>query len=415
MNIEATMDDLAQPIRGSASSAAALNYPYAIRQAFAFASQLEKGELDVFMPDGRHFRFSGHEKGPQAVMIVKDIGFARRMISGGDLGMAEAFLDNEWESPDLTRFLELFCANRPLIDRLLAGKPVVRFVQMIGHWLNRNTRAGAKRNIHAHYDLGNEFYGAWLDRGMTYSSALYLDGERDLEKGQTAKYRALAQAIELSSEHHVLEIGCGWGGFAEFAARDYGCRVTGLTISPAQHDFAVARIARAGLADRVTIKLQDYRDEKGLYDRVASIEMFEAVGEAYWPAFFSQLRDRLKPAGKAGVQSITIKEAIFANYRREMDFIRRYVFPGGMLPTPTILRDLAGRHGLHVGAERGFGLDYATTLAQWRDSFRAAWPRLTGLGFDEKFKRLWEYYLAYCEAGFVTGAIDVRQIVFAKP
>ena len=415
MSIDITLAATGEPISGAASSAAALAYPYAIRQAFAFASQLEKGELDVFMPDGRHFRFTGREKGPQAVMIVKDMGFARRMLAGGDLGMAEAFLDNEWESPDLSRFLELFCANRPLIDRLLAGKPVMRFVQMIGHWLNRNTRAGAKRNIHAHYDLGNDFYAAWLDPGMTYSSALYRDGERALEKGQSAKYRALAQAIGLRPEHHVLEIGCGWGAFAEFAAREFGCRVTGLTISKAQHDYAVARIAKAGLADRVTIKLQDYRDEKGSYDRIASIEMFEAVGEAYWPAFFAQLRDRLKPQGVAGIQSITIKEALFPNYRREMDFIRRHVFPGGMLPTPTILRNLGRRHGLAPGAELGFGRDYATTLAQWRDSFRAAWPRLTGLGFDEKFRRLWEYYLAYCEAGFVTDMIDVRQMVFAKP
>ena len=418
MSMEASMDAAAlipgQPIHGAALETAARNYPFAIRQAFAFAGRLEKGALDVFMPDGRHFRFGGAAPGPQAAMMVKDLGFAKRLLGGGDLGIAEAYLRNEWETPDLTRFLQLFCANQPLIARMLEGKPLVRLLQMAGHWLNRNTRAGARRNIHAHYDLGNEFYASWLDPGMTYSSALYLGGERDLEKGQEAKYRALARDIGLQPGHHVLEIGCGWGGFAEFAAREIGCKVTGLTISQAQHDFAAARIQKAGLSGQVTLKLQDYRDEKGLYDRVASIEMLEAVGEAYWPGYFGQLRDRLKPQGRAGIQTITIQESIFKNYRREMDFIRRYIFPGGMLPTPTILRDMGRRVGLTVSGERAFGHDYATTLAQWRDAFRAAWPKLARLGFDERFRRLWEYYLAYCEAGFTAGMIDVRQMVFAK-
>jgi cyclopropane-fatty-acyl-phospholipid synthase len=212
----------------------------------------------------------------------------------------------------------------------------------------------------------------------------------------------------------VLEIGCGWGGFAEFAAREIGCRVTGLTISREQFDFAERRIAEAGLSGRVEIKLADYRDETGLYDRVVSIEMFEAVGEAYWPAFFRQVRDRLKAGGRAALQVITIREESFDWYRREIDFIRRYVFPGGMLPSPTILRDLGVRSGLPMEDERIFGLDYAATLTHWRERFRAAWPELTPLGFDERFRRLWEYYLAYCEAGFRSGNIDVRQVVFAK-
>lgn len=416
MTFQTATKDLAfgQPIRADAIEAAAQTYPASMRRAIAFASKIEKGELDVFMPDGRHFRFGGGAPGPKATMIVKDLGFARRLLGGGDLGIAEAYLMGEWESPDLTRFLELFCANQPLIARMLEGKPLVRMLQMVGHWLNRNTKRGAKRNIHAHYDLGNEFYAAWLDPSMTYSSALYLGGERDLERGQKAKYRALATQIDLRASHHVLEIGCGWGGFAEFAAREIGCKVTGLTISQAQHDFAAARIQRAGLADKVEIKLLDYRDERGVYDRVASIEMFEAVGEAYWPTYFGQLRDRLTAGGMAGIQTITIQESIFRNYRREMDFIRRYIFPGGMLPTPTILRDMGGRFGLTLAGERVFGQDYALTLAQWRVSFRQAWPRLTRLGFDEKFRRLWEYYLSYCEAGFTAGMIDVRQLVFAK-
>ena len=402
------------PIRTGEIAKAIRHYPYAVRQAFAFAAMLEKGELDVLMPDGQRFHFSGREAGPKASMTVRDLAFARRLAGGGDIGIAEAFLRGEWDSPNLPHFLELFCANQPMIARLLDGKPIVRFVQMISHWLNRNTKSGARRNIHAHYDLGNEFYSAWLDPGMTYSSALFLGQDKDLESGQRAKYAALASDIGLGPDNHVLEIGCGWGGFAQYAASEIGCRVTALTISKAQHDFAQKRIFEAGLAEKVTIKLQDYRDETGSFDRIASIEMFEAVGEAYWPTYFGQLRDRLTAGGIAGLQVITIQEAIFGKYRQEMDFIRRYIFPGGMLPTPTILRDMGRRHGLSIQAERVFGQDYARTLSHWRDSFRAAWPKLTLLGFDEKFRRLWEYYLAYCEAGFVVGTIDVRHIAFAK-
>ena len=401
-------------VTASNVASASAPYPFAVRKAFEFATHLENGRLDVTMPDGRDFRFEGMRPGPQAEMIVHDLGFARRLASGGELGIAEAFLNGEWESPDLTHFLELFCVNQPVIARLLDGKPLVRLLQLARHWLNRNTRSGSRRNIHAHYDLGNRFYSAWLDKTMTYSSALFTGNDVDLADAQTAKYRALAQELDLAPGHHVLEIGCGWGGFAEFAGREIGCRVTALTISQQQHDFAKGRIQSAGLEDRVEIKMLDYRDEKGLFDRIASIEMFEAVGEEYWPTYFRQLRDRLKPGGKAGLQVITIQEALFKNYRNELDFIRRYVFPGGMLPTPGIMRDMGRKHGFDLSAERVFGLDYATTLSHWRDRFRSAWPQLTPLGFDEKFRRLWEYYLSYCEAGFRAGTIDVRQMVFAK-
>jgi cyclopropane-fatty-acyl-phospholipid synthase len=248
---------------------------------------------------------------------------------------------------------------------------------------------------------------------MTYSSGLF-EGTADLADAQTRKYRTLAERTNIGADHHVLEIGCGWGGFAEYTARTHGCKVTGLTISQEQYEFSCRRMFEQGLNEQVTIKLQDYRDEAGSYDRIASIEMFEAVGQEYWPTFFQQMRDRLKPDGVAGLQVITIQESLFERYRRELDFIRRYIFPGGMLPTPEIMRHLGQRFGLPLKGERVFGTDYALTLAQWRDSFRAAWPNLTGLGFDERFRRLWEYYLAYCEAGFLAGTIDVRQMVFAK-
>lgn len=347
-------------------------------------------------------------------MIIRDLAFARRLAQGGEIGIAEAFLGGEWESPDLTRFLQLFCVNQHVITRLLEGKPLVRWFQMARHWLNRNTRSGSRRNIHAHYDLGNSFYSAWLDKTMTYSSALFTGQTADLAAAQTEKYGALARQIGLAPDHHILEIGCGWGGFADFAGREIGCRVTGLTISKEQYEFAKQRIQAAGLNDRVDIKLLDYRDQTGTFDRIASIEMFEAVGEEYWPTYFRQLRDRLTPDGVAGLQVITIQDALFKNYRSELDFIRRYVFPGGMLPTPTIMRDMGARYGLNLSAERAFGLDYATTLSHWRDRFRSAWPQLMPLGFDEQFRRLWEYYLSYCEAGFRSGTIDVRQMIFAK-
>lgn len=399
--------------RGNVSTIAK-PYPFAVRQAFAFATQLENGRLDVDMPDGQRYRFQGAMDGPQAQMIIRDLAFARRLAQGGEIGIAEAFLGGEWESPDLTRFLQLFCVNQHVITRLLEGKPLVRWFQMARHWLNRNTRSGSRRNIHAHYDLGNSFYSAWLDKTMTYSSALFTGQTADLAAAQTEKYGALARQIGLAPDHHILEIGCGWGGFADFAGREIGCRVTGLTISKEQYEFAKQRIQAAGLNDRVDIKLLDYRDQTGTFDRIASIEMFEAVGEEYWPTYFRQLRDRLTPDGVAGLQVITIQDALFKNYRSELDFIRRYVFPGGMLPTPTIMRDMGARYGLNLSAERAFGLDYATTLSHWRDRFRSAWPQLMPLGFDEQFRRLWEYYLSYCEAGFRSGTIDVRQMIFAK-
>jgi cyclopropane-fatty-acyl-phospholipid synthase len=388
--------------------------PMSVRLAFQFAARLRRGTLDAVMPDGRRFRFGGHESGPAAVVIVRDLGFAARMIRGGDLGVAEGFLRGEWETPDLTQFLYLFCVNHDAINTMLANKPMMRLFQLFRHWLHRNTKAQARRNIHAHYDLGNRFYAAWLDETMTYSSALFDRGNNDLAAAQTRKYEALAETLQLAPGQRVLEIGCGWGGFAEYLARRHGVSVVGLTISQEQYEFGRARIATAGLADQVEIKLQDYRDERGVYDRIASIEMIEAVGEKYWPTYFRQIRDRLKPGGIVGIQAITIQDRLYAGYRREMDFIRRYIFPGGMLPSPETLKTIGEGFGLPLITEKVFGEDYARTLSAWRDRFRAAWPTLVPMGFDERFRRLWEYYLAYCEAGFLSHNIDVRQMVFVR-
>lgn len=407
-----TLSDLVPVV--TRDSLPSIDLPSVARGSFELALRTRRGILDVRLPDGRWFRFKGADEGPYAIMRVHDFAFAKRVIMAGDIGVAESYMAGEWDSPDVTAFLEFFCVNTEALETLFAGKPLMRLLQWFRHLLNRNTKRKAERNIHAHYDLGNSFYASWLDRTMTYSSGVYAPGDNDLSSAQTRKYRVLAEAIDLRPEHHVLEIGCGWGGFAEFAAGEIGCRVTGLTISKEQFAFATERMRRAGLEDRVTIKYQDYRDEAGTYDRIASIEMFEAVGKEYWPTYFDKLGTVLKPGGRAGLQVITIQDRFWTQYQREIDFIRRYIFPGGMLPTPSIMRELGETAGLPLSGERVFGLDYAKTLADWRQRFLAAWPSLAPLGFDERFKRLWEYYLHYCEAGFRAGNIDVRQMVFAK-
>ncbi len=317
--------------------------PRVVRLALGFGSKLQHGTLDVALADGRMVRLGGNGPGPVAAMKIYDYGFASRLLRSGDIGMAEAYLRGEWDTPDLTQFLYLFCVNQDWMARMLPGKPLVRFVQVMRHWFNRNTKRQARRNIYAHYDIGNAFYSAWLDPGMTYSSGLFEDGTADLTAAQNNKYRRLAEAIDLKPGQTLLEIGCGWGGFAEFAAKTFGAKVVGLTISREQRDFAQTRIHKAGLSNQVEIRLQDYRDERDRYDRIASIEMIESVGEQFWPNYFSQLRDRLLPEGLAGIQAITIQDSLFQTYRREVDFIQRYVFPGGMLPSPQILKALGAR------------------------------------------------------------------------
>jgi cyclopropane-fatty-acyl-phospholipid synthase len=403
------------PVTATTAGDALAGLPASVRLAFSLAAKLRRGTLEAVLPDGQRLRFGGAEPGPAAVMIIKDFSFGRRFIGGGDIGIAEAYLRGEWETPDLTQFLYLFSVNHDLIQTMLDHRPLVRLLQRLRHFMNRNTRRRAKRNIHAHYDIGNRFYETWLDETMTYSSALFSRDADDLATAQRRKYESLAEQIGLAPGQKVLEIGCGWGGFAEFAARTYGARVVGLTISREQFDYARQRIFTAGLTDQVKIRLQDYRDETGIYDRIASIEMIEAVGEEFWATYFNQLSQRLVPGGVAGIQTITIQDRFFDTYRREIDFIRRYVFPGGMLPSPGILKGLGERFGLALVTERIFGDDYPRTLAAWRSRFRSAWPSLVTLGFDERFRRLWEYYLAYCEAGFLSRNIDVRQMIFAKP
>ncbi|MDA9466861.1 SAM-dependent methyltransferase [Bradyrhizobium sp. CCBAU 53415] len=388
--------------------------PFLARLALRLASQLSYGSVHVRLPDQRTVTLRGRLPGPSATIELNNYRFARSLVVGGDIGMAEAYIRGDWSTPDLTQLLYVFCLNEELVDSAFAGNMLVRFCRRVLHRLRRNTRQGSRHNIHSHYDLGNEFFAAWLDSSMTYSSALFPVETADLPSAQQHKYEQLAKVIELRPGQSVLEIGCGWGGFAEFAAKTYGASVVALTISKEQHEFARRRIHEAGLAEKVEVRLQDYRDQEGHFDRIASIEMIEAVGEQFWPAYFDQLNRRLKPGGLAGIQAITVRDELFDSYRQRVDFIQRYIFPGGMLPSTNILRSLGERFEVPVIRERVFGQDYARTIALWRENFGRAWSDLTSLGFDEPFRRLWEYYLCYCEAGFRAGKIDVRQLVFAR-
>lgn len=388
--------------------------PRIARLGLRVALQLRIGSLVIETPEGRRFVVNGSEPGPNAEVKIRTWSFIKRLLNGADVGVAESYMADEWSSPDVTTFLELFCRNRDATFDMLRGSPVFRMMTRLRHWLNRNTRKGSRRNISAHYDLGNAFYREWLDPSMTYSSALFEGGINDLEQAQRRKYASLAEETGIRPEHHVLEIGCGWGGFAEYVAGEIGARVTALTISREQFDFTSRRMQENGLAERVEVRLQDYRDETSLYDRIASIEMFEAVGERYWQTYFRKVAECLKAGGRAGLQIITIQDDLFEDYRRTPDFIQRHVFPGGMLPPPSALAELGERMGLQLGGQKIFGLDYARTLEEWRHRFWSAWPRIRPLGFDERFKRLWEFYFHYCEAGFRSGNIDVRQMIYVK-
>ncbi|MGF1544870.1 MAG: class I SAM-dependent methyltransferase [Parvularculaceae bacterium] len=379
------------------------------------AERMPYGSLRVVTPNGRTIRFVGREEPePEATIFVKDFAFARRTALGGDIGFFESYADGQWDTPDLATCLYVFARNADFIADTVAPSPIVLWLQELRHALNRNTKSGSRRNISRHYDLGNGFYEKWLDPTMTYSSARFTDGAETLAEAQVAKYRSLAAAIELKPDEKVLEIGSGWGGFAEFAAKEFGARVTGLTISREQFDYARERVFRAGLADKVDFQLVDYRDADGQYDKVASIEMFEAVGREYWPAYFASVHDRLRPGGVAGLQVITIAERMFEHYSRSVDFIQRYVFPGGDLPSPSILKREAEKSGLSWRGDVAFGQDYARTLAEWSRAFVNRWDDIKPLGFDERFNKLWRFYLAYCEAGFRAATIDVGQVAFAR-
>ncbi len=381
---------------------------------FDIAGNLQYGRLEIITPDNKSRTFKGTEDGPSAVLQLNSLQALRRFVVGGSLGFAEAYLDGDWDSPDLPRLLELLVLNEGAYSNHFYGRPWFRWLARARHLFRHNSRRGSRQNILAHYDLGNSFYQHWLDKSMTYSAARFEETGASLEAAQEAKYTSLIRKLSLEPDHHLLEVGCGWGGFAEYAAREVGAKVTAITISDQQHAFASKRIQAAGLNDKVEVRLQDYRDVDGRFERIASIEMFEAVGESYWPVYFDKLVSVLQPNGTIGLQVITIADKYYETYRRSADFIQRHVFPGGMLPSPAILQKELQQAGLRKLSETTFGLDYARTLAAWNRRFQAAWPDMEDLGFDQRFKRLWQYYLAYCEAGFKAGWTDVCQLALRR-
>ncbi len=385
--------------------------PRSGRLALALLARLRHGRLNLVAPSGQMYHFAGELPGPEAAIHLDDWQIFDEVRRAGDIGFAEAYLDGRWQTPDLRALLELAAINRAVLEKMLHGKWWGRLFYRLRHLSRINTRQRARKNIHAHYDLGNGFYQAWLDRTMTYSAALFEgDAQRTLEEAQSAKYERVLQRLEIGPDDQVLEIGCGWGGFAEHAARTRGCRVYGITLSSAQLEFATRRISDAHLSHLVKFSQTDYRDVRGSFDHVVSIEMFEAVGERFWPSYFSIVRDCLKPGGRAMVQTITIADELFARYRKSTDFIQQYVFPGGMLPSPKVFRELAVRAELEVRDEFHFGGDYAETLKRWRERYRKGSRSLRTLGFDERFERLWNFYLAYCEVGFRAASTSIMQV-----
>ena len=384
------------------------------RRILEMLSRIGSGKLEMYLPDGDIRIFEG-ETGVSADISIHNNRIFRRSVQGGEIGLAESYMDGDWTSRDLTALLRLLLQNEPQLEQKVLLRFARGLINRLQHLLNANSTRGSRRNIAYHYDLGNDFYRLWLDPSMTYSAALFETGVEDLEQAQNVKYDRIAEWADLSDGDHLLEIGCGWGGFAERVLAGRDVELTGLTLSQEQLSYANNRLAKVGLAERADLRLQDYRHCDGKYDAVVSIEMFEAVGRKYWDRYFTALSQRLKAGGAAVLQVITIEEDRFDRYSRGADFIQKYIFPGGFLPTNRALIELAERHGFRHEESLMFGLDYARTLREWHEAFEAHWPALEKMGFDERFRRMWRFYLSYCEAGFLEGSIDVGLFRFRQP
>jgi len=396
------------------SGALPSSVPTTSRLFLNFLTRLKTGHLHLITPEGSQLVFGDIHQPLSATLKINDWRACARIFHAGDIGFAES-IEADWiETPDITALLRLVIRNEAALHRLFNGSKLMTFLYRLRHWLRPNTRKGSRRNIHAHYDIGNAFYQLWLDKSLTYSSALF-DGDYSLslQSAQERKYQRIINELGLSEGLHVLEIGCGWGGFAEYAGMR-GIKVTGITISPSQLEIAQDRIKRNGLQNSVNLALHDYRDVEGEFDAVVSIEMFEAVGERYWPDYFKTVSTRLKVGGTALIQSITIPERDFERYRSSTDFIQQYIFPGGMLPSSERFCSHARAAGLEVQQQFAFGGDYAETLRRWRLTWEQEYATILQQGFDERFMRIWRLYFAYCEAGFAEGKTDVVQFLLKK-
>ncbi len=390
--------------------------PAMARVLLALFERLRVGTLTVSFPDGNVRCYGGHEPGTNAALEIRDWAACSQILRSGDIGLAEAYRDRQLEIPDIPALLLLAMANEDALTQAFYGSFWGTLFYRLKHFfVNRNTRKGSKKNIHAHYDLGNDFYKLWLDPTMTYSAALFARPEMSLEAAQIAKYERLLAQLNVMPGQHILEIGCGWGGFAEYAATTRGVRVTGISLSQEQLAWARERVKGKDIAGLCEFRFQDYRDVSGRYDAVVSIEMIEAVGEAWWPSYFSKVREVLKPGGRAGIQSIVISDSRFLDYSTKTDFIQQYIFPGGMLLSPERLQQQAGMAQLQIEDCFSFGRDYAETLRRWRTDFETHLPAISDQGFDSAFQRIWRFYYGYCEAGFDAGRTDVCQIILQRP
>lgn len=389
--------------------------PASARTVFRMLQQLRHGSLTLQLPDGS-VQTVGDGQGPHVSMHLHNWKPFGAALKSGDIGFAESYIAGDWTTPHLAQLLHLLAANRRALDNVIHGSWAGRLLYRMRHLLNRNTKSNSRKNIHAHYDLGNAFYQLWLDGTMNYSSALFRgDLTQDMRQAQDAKVRRALHMAGVRRGDRVLEIGCGWGALAEKATLEFGASITGVTLSTEQLAWAQQRMAAQGMAEKVDLRLQDYRDiDDGPYDAICSIEMIEAVGQEYWPTYFESIARLLKPGGRACVQSIVIQDALFERYIQSTDFIQQYIFPGGCLPCPSEFRHHAQAAGLKVVDELAFGRDYAETCRRWRADFLARQDEVLALGFDERFIRIWEFYLAYCEAGFDAGDIDVVQYTLAR-
>ena len=393
--------------------------PSAARATLKLLLRLKHGTLTVKLPDGSVQRF-GNGQAPQASLHLLNWNVCSAALKSGDIGFAESYIAGDWTTPHLTDLLQVFIVNRKEVEDVIYGTWLGRFIYRVKHLLNRNTKANSQKNIHAHYDLGNAFYELWLDGTMNYSSAIFETPETSMQDAQHAKVRRALRMSQVKAGDRVLEIGCGWGALAEKATQEFDAHIVGVTLSTEQLEWANKRMQREGVAEKADLRLQDYRDigrttQDAPFDAICSIEMVEAVGREYWPEYFQTVHRLLKPGGHACIQSIVIADELFERYVASTDFIQQYVFPGGCLPCPKEFRAQAAAAGLELVDEFSFGQDYARTLQLWREQFTAQHAHVLQLGFDERFIRIWEFYLSYCEAAFLEANTDVVQYTLRKP
>tara|TARA_A100001015_G_C15019862_1_gene727423 strand:+ start:1164 stop:2336 length:1173 start_codon:yes stop_codon:yes gene_type:complete len=381
---------------------------------FSILSQARYGSIAVFHDEKKLFSHKSPNQGPNSKIIINDFKCIDNFLAKGDIGWAEAYIKNYWETNELSLFLEWGARNFHEFTSYIRGKWYVILYLRMRHYLNRNTREGSKKNIKFHYDLGNDFYSRWLDKSMTYSSAIFENNKQELFDAQMNKFQKLADLCSINQNDKVLEIGCGWGAFSIFLAKLRKANVTAITISRKQYEEVKKKVFKESLQNKVNVELTDYRDLNGKFDKIVSIEMFEAVGEKYWPLFFNVLRNNLKVSGKIGLQTITIQDHYYKTYKKFPDFIQTYIFPGGMLPSAQILQRTINQSGLKIIDKNLFGKHYAKTISQWKKSFNASWKDIRDKQFDINFKRLWQYYLSYCEGGFRSGNINVGQFLIGK-